>query len=100
MVDRQKGDGMRIREVVVSRTVRVNTGNYEGTEHFVSMKAEVDPELDDVTADAQALAAVVEKAVCRQLVRSYKVRGKGDMSDPAKVARHHGLSWVPGKDEV
>lgn len=49
----------RITEMTVSRSVRMNTGNYEGTEQFVSMKAEVD-ELDDPREVAAELAATVE----------------------------------------
>ncbi len=83
-----------IKEVTVSRSVRINTGNYEGTEHFVSMRAELD-ELDTPEDAAAELAAKVERAVVAQLHRSYKVRGK-EMS-VEKVARHHGLSYVPIK---
>lgn len=82
---------MIVREICVSRTVRVNTGNYEGTEHFVSMKAEVD-ELDDETAEAKKLAAMVDEAMLRQLLRSYKVRGKKDMT-LERIQRHHGLKY-------
>ncbi len=88
---------MKVTEIAVSRSVRMNTGNYEGTEHFVSMKAEVD-ELDDVAEEARALAATVERTMVTQLVRSYRVRGKTTMSDPKAVARHHGLSHVPKEE--
>ena len=84
---------MEIKEIVVSRSVRVNTGNYEGLEHFVSMKAELDG-LDDETEVAVELSAKVERAMVAQLHRSYKVRGKKDMT-PEKIAKHHGLSYIP-----
>ncbi len=84
---------MVVREINISRSVRINTGNYEGTEHFVSMKAEVE-ELDDATEEILSLTATVERAMVAQLVRSYKVRGKKDMT-PKKVARHHGLTYLP-----
>ena len=89
---------MRTTEVCVSRSVRVNMGNYEGTDHFVSMKAELDG-LDDDEASATAeLTAHVERAMVRQLSRAYKVRGKKDMVPFEKVARHHGLTHVPEED--
>lgn len=84
---------MKTVEVVVSRSVRVNTGNYEGTEHFVSMKATVD-ELDDEDSAVAELSAHVERAMVVQLHRSYGVRGKKDMT-LEKVARHHGLTHLP-----
>ena len=87
---------MDIKEIVVSRSVRVNTGNYEGLEHFVSMKAELD-ELDDEVTVAAELAATVERTLVAQLHRSYRVRGKAEMT-PEKVAKHHGLSYVPRKN--
>ena len=87
---------MEIKEIVVSRSVRVNTGNYEGIEHFVSMKAELD-ELDDETSVTTELNAKVERTLVAQLHRSYQVRGKKDMT-PEKVARHHGLSYLPKKE--
>ncbi len=88
---------MRVTEIVLSTSVRMNTGNFEGTEKFVSMKTEVDP-LDDDVKVAADLNAKVERAMVTQLVRSYKVRGKKDMT-PAKVARHHGLSHIPKEEK-
>lgn len=84
---------MVVKEIVISRSVRVNTGNYEGTDHFISMKAEID-ELDDEPSAAAELNAHVERAMVAQLVRAYKVRGKKDMT-AEKVARYHGLTHIP-----
>lgn len=84
---------MNVREVTVSRSVRVNTGNYEGTEHLVSMRAELD-ELDDPASASKELAADVERAMVVQLCRSYRVRGKKEMT-PERVAKHHGLTHLP-----
>lgn len=86
---------MVVKEVVVSRSCRVNIGNYEGLEHFISMKAEID-ELDDEVQAVADLSMHVERAMAGQLIRSYQVRGKKDM-DATKVAKHHGLSWTPKK---
>lgn len=87
---------MEIREVVVSRNVRVNTGNYEGTEQFVSMRAELD-ELDSVETATRELTAHVERAMVTQLHRSYRARGKS-MSE-TDVAKHHGLTYLPTKEK-
>ncbi len=86
---------MRATSVTVSRSVRVNTGNYEGTEQFVSMTAELD-ELDDEFVVALLLAGRVETAILAQLVQSYKVRGKKEMV-AKRVAKHHGLGLVDVK---
>lgn len=84
-------------EVVISRSVRVNTGKYEGTEQFVSIKRELD-EFDDASEEAYDLSVVVEKAIVVQLVRSYLSRRK--RMTPEEVARHHGLSHVPNSSEI
>lgn len=84
-----------IKEVTVSRSCRVNIGNFEGTEHFISMKAELE-DFDDPVEEHDKLASTVERAMVAMLYRSYKVRGK--KMTPAQVAKHHGLSWVPKQD--
>lgn len=86
---------MQVKEIVCSKSARINTGNYEGVEHFVSLKAEVDG-LDDPAESAAELSAIAEKAIVRQLHRSYKVRGKA--MTLAETARHHGFSHVPQED--
>jgi hypothetical protein len=77
-----------VKEISCSRSVRVNTGQYEGTEYFVSMKMELD-DLDDEAVEADRLALVVEEAIGRQLFASYKVRGKN--LNRAQIAKQHGL---------
>ena len=86
---------MRVREIVCSKSARVNVGNYEGVEHFVSMKADLD-ELDDPTEVAAELCATAERAIVRQLHRSYRVRGKTMSS--TEVAKHHGFSHAPSEE--
>jgi len=81
-----------IKEITVSRSVRVNTGNYEGTEHFVSAKAELD-EFDDEADISSQVSQVVEKALMVQLVRAYKVRGK--KISPEIIGKQHGLTYAP-----
>lgn len=74
---------------MVSRSCRVNLGNYEGTEHFLSMKAEID-ELDDELVEVARLGEAVDLAMVTQLGRSYGARGKRDMTRE-RIARHHGI---------
>lgn len=82
---------MEVKEITVSRSVRVNTGNYEGLEHFVSMKAELD-EFDNEGEAHKRLCKIAEAALTIQLQRSYQVRGKG--LSIAQVAKRHGLSYA------
>lgn len=81
---------MRVTEIVASRSVRVNTGEYEGTEHFVSLKAEVD-ELDTPEQAMAELAAMAEQQLARQLLAHYLTRGKKALSTLDAVKKHHGL---------
>ena len=81
---------MRVVEACVSRSARINTGNYEGTEFFVSMKAELDE--FDGPEEIIALAASVETALLVQLVASYTSRGKKLTAQ--QIARQHGLGKV------
>lgn len=80
-----------VKEIACSRSVRINTGQYEGTELFVSMKMEVD-ELDDAAEEADLLAMRVEEAIGRQLLVSYKVRGK--KLSRSLIAKQHGLGCL------
>lgn len=80
-----------VKEIACSRSVRVNTGQYEGTELFVSMKMELD-ELDDEREQADLLATTVEEAIGRQLLMSYRVRGK--KLSRSLIAKQHGLGCL------
>ena len=83
---------VNITEITVSRSVRVNTGNYEGTEHFVSAKAELD-EFDDEAEIASKVSEIVEKALMVQLIRAYKVRGK--KLTASEIGKQHGITYAP-----
>ncbi len=96
---------MKIDQIIISRSVRVNTGNYEGTEHFVSIRADLDDvglgllTDEELDVEARKLNKQVELTMLRQLVRSYKVRGVKNMQDPKKIAVHHGLTYLLPKEE-
>jgi len=81
---------MKITEIVASRSVRVNTGNFEGTDHFVSAKAELD-ELDDPEQAMMELASIVEERIVLQLQRHYQVRGVKTLIELGAIRKHHGL---------
>jgi hypothetical protein len=66
---------MKINEVVVSRSVRVNLGDYQAVDFFVSMKAEID-ELDTPAEAALALRRHVEDAIATDIRVNFKKRGK------------------------
>jgi hypothetical protein len=84
---------VRVTEIVASRSVKVNTGDYENTDHFLSMRAELD-ELDTPDQAAQELAAQVEESLAKQLLAHYRARGKKALADLAAVKKHHGLKGV------
>ena len=77
-----------ISEITVSRSVRLNTGNYEGTEHFVCMKAVLD-ELDDLHYVRKELQLVVDHAMIRQLLKAYTKMGKKMTTET--ISKKHGL---------
>ena len=88
---------MRITEITMSRSVKVNTGNYESTDAFCSMRAVVDdPDLEEITdEDRIALAARVREAVLDEVVHIVHEKGmKGkDGSPPSRgsIAKRWGL---------
>ena len=79
---------MEIREITVARTYKVNLGNYENVDVYLSMTAQLD-ELDPVQICTQLLAERVETAALRQLESVYKARGK--KVTEAEVRRRHGI---------
>ncbi len=79
---------MEIKEITVARSYRVNLGNYENVDVFVSMRAEVDG-LDDATQETGVLGCCVEDAALLQIISVYKARGK--KVSEAEVRRRHGL---------
>jgi len=91
---------MDIKEITVSRSVKIDLGNYESLDMFVSARAELDP-LEESEDEAFAeLSRTVERALVTQLYRSYTVRGvtpglkKGELTTTG-VAKHHGLTQAP-----
>lgn len=80
---------MKVTEVVASCTTKMNLGNYEATDLFLSAKAEVD-ELDTPESAMAELTAIVERAMVKRLVAAYAKRGIN--KDEAAVRKHHGLA--------
>jgi hypothetical protein len=87
---------MKITEIVASRSVKLNNGNFESTDLFLSVKAE-DPE-GIAPGERLKLETSVESAMLATLVRVYKQKGMA--SSPHKIAKHHSLSLAAGRDDV
>tara|TARA_Y100000034_G_C6735855_1_gene326285 strand:- start:329 stop:589 length:261 start_codon:yes stop_codon:yes gene_type:complete len=82
---------MKLTEVTVARSVKVNMGNYEATDFFVSMKAE--PEGDEKSLDVtKALNIACERSLLIDLRRLYKASST-QLSD-REIAARHGLGTI------
>ncbi len=81
---------MEIKEITVARSYKINFGNYENVDVFVSMKAELDMALDDTIQETALLAGCVEDAALAQLMSVYKARGK--KASEAEIRRRHGIT--------
>ncbi len=66
---------MKTTGVTVSRTVRVNLGNYESADFFVSMTAEPDEGQTRVSV-ARLLRKTVDASLIEDLAAHFKARGK------------------------
>lgn len=79
---------MKITEITASRTARINLGDYESTDVFMSMKAEVED--GDLVAEVRkSLLQTLERAMTMQVVAAYKARGKDMTKD--QVIRKFGF---------
>ena len=87
---------MKITEIVVSRSVKLNHGNFESSDLFLSVKAE-DP-AGIAPGTVTKLEENVETAMLATLVRVYKQ--KGTASSPHKIAKHYGLARAVGRNDV
>lgn len=92
-----------VEEVALSRSIRINTGKYEGQEFFMSIKIKVDaPEDGDLTPQeaaqkaAKAGYAVIDAAIARKITITQRKRGKKATLET--VARTYGLELPPKED--
>ena len=82
---------MKVLEVTVSQTVRVNLGDYQSTDFFVSMKSEV--EAGEKPLDVAAnLRRRVAHALTNSVGANFKARGK-DIS-AKKIASTYGIERI------
>jgi len=76
-------------EIVVSRTVRVNLGDYESSDFFVSMKAAIeDGEKPRVVS--RMLRRVVDRAIVENIQAHF--RGRGKPRTPQQICTRYGFS--------
>ena len=68
---------MRITDITVSRSAKYNLGGYESTDVFVSMKGQVEDDLDTIEdIDIAELRDRVREAMVDELSDVIKARGK------------------------
>jgi hypothetical protein len=79
-----------IKEVSVSKSCRVNTGNYEGTEYFINLKAELD-DFDGIEDVTQELNEALNLALLDQLRRGYAAKGKKVSLED--IAKRHAIPY-------
>ena len=88
----------KLTEVVISRSAKINTGNYESTDVFCSFKAELESvDLDEFTEDDIAdLRKRVREAVLDEVVHVVYEKGMGvkDGKSPSRtaIAKRWGLT--------
>lgn len=82
-----------VAEICVSKSVRVNTGQYEGTETFVSLKVVLD-ELDDYDTELAAAEDKLAKAILMAVHGVHAAGGKKPTL--AAIATRHGLQLPKG----
>lgn len=81
---------MQIKEITISASVRVNNGDYQSTDFFISAKAEGDNGGPIQPGDAEKLQKSVQTALLTTLVRSFRLRGIS--TTPHMIAKMFGLS--------
>lgn len=79
---------MKITEITVARSCKMNLGDYEGADLFTSMKAEIE-EGDDVAEARKELVQTVERAMVVQVLAHHKARNKN--VDRAHIIRRYGF---------
>lgn len=80
-----------VNEVVVSRSVKVNLGDYESIDLFTSMKGEIEPGEDEAEA-YKGLVKAVERSMVMQILAHYKARGRN--ADKNFVIKRYGFGGV------
>lgn len=82
---------MQITELTVSASVKVNNGDYQSTDYFISAKATGDNGGPIQPGDAEKLQKAVQATLLTTLVRAFKLKGVPGMT-PHKIAKMFGLS--------
>lgn len=81
---------LNVTKIVASRSTRVNTGQYEGTEYFISMEVEIDPQMDDWKEQKGLLEQKLDAAMLDTLHAAHRANGKNVTREA--VAKRHGIN--------
>jgi hypothetical protein len=80
---------MQVKAVTVSSTARINLGDYQSRDFFVSMTGELD-EGDTPVLIAQRLRKLADAALLSNLAAHFKARG--NKVPPETIAKRYGIS--------
>tara|TARA_Y100000593_G_C4163346_1_gene263172 strand:+ start:341 stop:613 length:273 start_codon:yes stop_codon:yes gene_type:complete len=86
---------MKITEITASVSTKLNNGNYESTDYFLSLKAIDEDGIKPGTA--ALLQQTAEGAILETLVKQYKL--KGVKTTRRMIAKQHALANAPRADE-
>lgn len=90
---------VKITEVSVSRTARVNLGDYQSTDLFLSVKAVSDhPEESLTREEIHGVARAAESTLLDWLVKLYKAKGKS--ASPYEIAKTFGLAAAKQRNDM
>ena len=90
---------MRIKEVVVSRSAKVNLGNYESTDVFASLKLELEDEVEEFSAeDYKEVQAHVRQLVLDEVEHVVREKGLGVKDGKVPSRRAIGKRWGLGQE--
>ena len=81
---------MEITEITASASVRVNNGNYESTDFFMSAKATGKNGGPIQPGDAERLQKAVQTALLTTVVKAFRI--KGISTTPHMIAKQFGLA--------
>lgn len=88
---------MNITEIKVSRNVKINNGDYEMTDFFLTATGTADHGESITREDINKLSRAVEDTMLGWLENVYKHKGKSTTRE--KIAKTHGLSLAVSRQK-